>query len=108
MGLTVAATTRGKMPSAPVFITKLSCVPDTSYPTGGEALDIVADHLPGHTILGVWFGRAYTTSGGAPAGVSASWDATAKKLVLLDASNVEEGNGDNQSAITYEMIVASY
>lgn len=68
---------------------------DTSYPTGGE--DITAVFNDFTEVLGIWVQNHDLTIADNRVYIP---DLTNKKLIVLDAFNVEEGSGTDLAAIT--------
>ncbi len=94
----------GKVPSAPIFINRITAVGPASYTASGEAFDPVATLGKEDTVLDVR-ARAYVTATGFPSVILWEWDRTNNKLVALTQARAE-ASGD-LSADTIDILVFS-
>lgn len=98
----------GRIPSAPAFVDTISIVPDTSYPSNGYTVGLVALLPKGVTIASVFATVFVTSTGAAAPALRAAYNATTDKIQLFTiGASPAEATGD-QSANTIILTVLSY
>jgi hypothetical protein len=98
----------GRIPSAPAFVDTFTVVPDTSYPSGGYTLGLVALLPKGVTIASVLLTMVVTSTGAVDPGFRATYNATTDKVqVYTIGSSPAEATG-NLSTDTITVTVFSF
>jgi hypothetical protein len=98
----------GRVPSAPSFIDTFTVVPDTSYPSGGYLMGLVALLPKGVTIAKVDAGIVVTSTGALDPGFRAAYNvATDKVQIFTIGTSPVEASG-NLSTDTVTVTVFSY
>lgn len=96
----------GGIPSAPIYVERITAVGPASYTTNGEAFDPTSTISGNRTILSV-LARGTVTSTGKPSITYYEWDRANNLLVAFDQARVEVAGAVDLSAQTIIITVYS-
>lgn len=98
----------GKVPTAPTYVTKITIVPDTSYPSGGYTVGLTARLPKGATVAATHCRYVVISTGQAVLAARAEYNSVTDKVqVITIGTTPAEATGD-LSLNRIDLTVLSY